>query len=70
MRTREEHIAWCKERALQYIKLNDATSAVSSMLSDLSKHTETEKIGKGMALIGMFYAQDILQAKKFIEGFN
>jgi hypothetical protein len=42
MRSRAEHLAWCKERALQYLELPqpDSTSAVASMMNDLSQHED------------------------------
>ena len=40
MRTREEHLAWAKERALEYWRQGDLGNAVASMGSDLDKHPE------------------------------
>lgn len=39
--TREEHLEWCRARALEYVAMNDLPNAVNSMLSDLTKHPET-----------------------------
>lgn len=39
--TREEHIDWCKKRALEYWTHGDLKGAVISMLSDMRKHKET-----------------------------
>ena len=46
--TREEHLKWCKERAIQeydFYAKNDPASAVrngiTSMMSDIGKHPET-----------------------------
>ena len=36
--TRDEHLAWAKERALAY--LPDITNALSSFVSDMTKHEE------------------------------
>ena len=36
MRTREQHIAWAKERALEYVDAGDLANAVASMGSDLN----------------------------------
>jgi len=38
--TRTEHLAWCKQRALQLVSEGDATGAVASMASDMAKHPE------------------------------
>ena len=43
--TRDEHLAWCKQRALEYADRGDTTNAVASMMSDLGKHPETENHG-------------------------
>lgn len=39
------------------------------MLSDLSKHPDTEKLSKNMGMIGIFSANSIEDARRFIEGF-
>ena len=39
--SREDHIRWCKDRALEYVKLGDLDNAIASMQSDLTKHPET-----------------------------
>lgn len=69
--TRAEHLKWCKERALEYVKRNDGTQAVASMLSDLRKHPETERsveIG-AMLMLGV-RMNDMDSVRSFIEGFN
>jgi hypothetical protein len=38
---REEHLAWAKARALEYVDAGDINQAVASMLSDLGKHEDT-----------------------------
>ena len=52
--TRQEHLAWCKQRALEYVDNGDLTNAYASMASDLRKHPETENhsaIGLGIQLM-------------------
>ena len=39
--TRSEHMNWCKERALEDLP-HDLKNAFNSMISDKSKHSETE----------------------------
>ena len=70
--TRAEHLDWCKRRALQYLDAGDPRNAITSMLSDLGKHPETEAEGKAMSGLGMLYAvkPDDAAARRFIEGFN
>lgn len=72
MRTREEHLEWCKERARAYLVDHDTRNAVTSMLSDMSKHPETLSAGEAMASFGIFVMMqsDLQMASKFIEGFN
>jgi hypothetical protein len=33
----QEHIDWCKQRALEYVEVGDLANAVASMMSDLRK---------------------------------
>ena len=72
-RTRAEHLAWCKERALEYVDRGDTAQAFASMGSDLGKHPETEghvAIQLGMMQImtgGLSTPEDM---RKFINGFN
>ena len=42
MITRDEHMEWCKKRALEYLPL-DPQQAITSMLSDLTKHPDTQR---------------------------
>jgi hypothetical protein len=72
MRTREEHIRWCKERAMEYLVAGDLEQAVASMLSDLSKHPETEKLGEKLGMLGIMYVanHDTDGVRRFIEGFR
>lgn len=71
--TRDEHLRWCKERALEYVDSGDATNALASMVSDLRKHDETKshagiELGMSMAVIGLLSTPS--EVRKFIEGFN
>jgi hypothetical protein len=68
--TRAEHLAWCKERALEYVDAGDANNALGSMTSDLMKHPETADhpgIVLGMMLAMTGNLDDI---RKHIEDFN
>ena len=40
--TRDQHLAWCKQRALAYLPA-DPANAMASMLSDLTKHVGTRE---------------------------
>ena len=73
MKTRQEHLEWCKKRSLEYIDMGDLNNAFASMMSDLRKHKETENhsaigLGFGLKMNGFLSTQD--EMRKFILGFN
>jgi outer membrane protein assembly factor BamD (BamD/ComL family) len=70
--TRQEHLDWCKKRAHEYLAKGDISNAITSMLSDLNKHPETELKTSTLALLGMIAIQnnDRAEARRFIDGFN
>jgi hypothetical protein len=72
MRTREEHLEWCKQQARHYLKQGRAADAIASMMSDLGKHPDFKGIEEKMALLGLFYAAqgNIDDARRFVEGFR
>jgi len=70
---RQEHLDWCKKRALEYVDDGDLSNALASMLSDVRKHPETEShagisLGIAMSMGGQLSSPD--KMRKFIEGFN
>jgi hypothetical protein len=71
--TRAEHLAWAKERALEYADRGDVSQAIASLGSDLNKHPET-KNHAGMELMMMLaiggHLDSPAELRKFIEGFN
>ena len=70
---REEHIQWCKDRALEYLNAGELTEAFTSMVSDLRKHDETKNhagIELGMMLLFGGHLDDKTEIEKFINGFN
>ncbi len=70
---RQEHLDWCKRRALAY--LPDAPrEAFASMMSDIRKHPELVdhigvKLGARMMLIPG-WKDNREEVRRFIEGFN
>ena len=74
MKTRAEHLKWCKDRAMEYVQRGDYNQAVTSMLSDLSKHPETKASSGGiLAQIGMMELMtgpNKEKITKYIQGFN
>ena len=70
---REEHLNWCKKRALEYVESGNIDGAWASMVSDLSKSDETKEhpaIQLGMVLIMSQHLKTKNEMKEFIEGFN
>ena len=71
--TRSEHLAWCKQRALEYCDQGDTTQAAASFMSDMGKHPETEShIALGLMAQMLFggMLSTPSEMRKFIEGFN
>jgi len=73
MKTRAEHIKWCKERAIQEMDFyKDPKQGIMSMLSDIRKHPETDS--ESLAALCMMTLQDrnltYHKALEFINGFN
>jgi hypothetical protein len=70
MMTRDDHLAWCKNRALEYLPHNPF-QAMTSMISDLKKHPELED-HPGLLIVPMRYGahNDERAVRRWIEGFN
>jgi hypothetical protein len=71
--SRDEHLAWCKKRALEYVDADDCVQALASMCSDLNKHDETRGhvgIELGLMLLAAGRLSSALEMRRFIEGFN
>jgi hypothetical protein len=73
MKTRAEHLEWCKQRAREYCDRGDAANGLTSMFSDLEKHPETaghkgSQIGVMLMMTGGL--RDPHEARRFIDGFN
>jgi hypothetical protein len=71
--SRADHLAWCKQRALECVDRGDVQGAFASMASDLNKHKGTANhIGLQLGLLqmmgGMLSTRD--EMRRFIEGFN
>ena len=68
-RSTQQHVEWCKYRALEYLYKGDHRNAVTSMISDLGKHTEFVGNATAFAGLAMFSMGSFSEAKKFIDGF-
>lgn len=68
--TREEHLAWCKQRALEYVNAGDLPNAVASMASDMNKDARTAVhvclVGVGMMEAAKSNTEGV---RRWIEGF-
>jgi hypothetical protein len=54
--TRDEHLAWCKRRALEYVDAGDLSRAVATIEADLKMHPDTDNPAlNGLVMIGMMY---------------
>jgi hypothetical protein len=70
---RQEHLDWCKQRALEYVTLGNLPAAWTSFTSDMGKHEETRNHSAlELGSIMLFGGQLNTQAKmcEFINGFN
>lgn len=70
--TRDEHLAWAKKNALEYLDRGDLSNAFVSMFSDLSKHDELRGVGQKLSQVGLLYVMqhDARQLRAWIEGFR
>jgi hypothetical protein len=73
MQIREEHMKWCKQRALEYVDRGDLSQALASMTSDLGKHPETEnhagiQLAVRLLMSGLLTTEE--DFRKFINGFH
>lgn len=77
--TRDEHIKWCKERAIQefdyYQKTSGTKDAIqngcTSMASDIGKHEETRsKSLQSLCIMQAMLIKSRQEFVNFINGFN
>ena len=71
--SRAEHLAWCKQRALEVLESGDLAGAIASMISDLQKWTEPVYDPLSLQLMaadGMMFQKTPDQVRHWITGFN
>lgn len=73
MKKKQEHLDWCKERALKHLEDGNIKNAFASMALDLGKHPETAdhpglQLGTRLLLGGHLNSPE--EMRKFIEDFN
>ncbi len=70
---RAEHLQWCKDRALEYVKNGNTQDAFVSFSSDMSKHQDTANhsaLPLGVALFFSGHLSSAIKMEKWINGFN
>jgi hypothetical protein len=65
---RDEHLAWAKQRALAYLP-EAPVDAMTSMLSDLSKHPDLVKHPGCLIAFFLYGCTEPQEVRKWIEGF-
>lgn len=73
MSNRQEHLDWCKQRAMEYIDAGDLRGVFASFLSDMGKHPELENhaaLPLGTMLLMGGHLSTPAQMKDWITGFN
>lgn len=73
MTTRDEHVEWCKQRAVEYLEQGDVMQALTSMGSDLDKHPDTKDhpgVTIGIQLIMIGNLSTVPEMRHFIDGFH
>ncbi len=68
--TREEHLEWAKQRALEYCDRGELQHALDSLISDLFKHPGAYNVEFGMNAVGMWMEGKLDTADKMREFIN
>lgn len=71
--TREEHLQWCKDRAIEYVEKNELQNAFTSFHNDMCKHPETANhsaLELGTMLMIFGHLSTPFKMKEWINGFN
>lgn len=71
---KQEHLDWCKQRALEFVEAGDNQQALASMITDLGKHPDTLQLsGTAIFMGGQLYIGGHLSTAKemtdWINGF-
>ena len=72
-KTREEHLQWCKDRAMEHWRAGELEEACVSMIRDLDDHPETKGTHNDFILsLGVIYVtnHDHEGMRRWIEGFR
>ena len=71
MKSRRQHLAWCRGRALKYLDGGDVASAILTMNQDLTRHPQTKpspaRVSQALKIVRDDNADE---ARVWIEGFR
>lgn len=70
---RNEHLQWCKDRAMEYVDKGEVADGIASFMSDMTKHPETDDHSALELMTMMLFGghlETAQEASKFIQGFN
>ncbi len=70
---RQQHLDWCKKRALGYVEAGNLQNAYTSMASDMLKHEKTANhigLELGMVMLLSGHLSTAKSMREFIEDFN
>ncbi len=75
--TREQHLHWAMNRALEYVERGDLPQAFTSLASDLGKHPDTardeslaQRVRSGMMLLIGGELSTAVRMREYIQGFR
>jgi hypothetical protein len=70
--TGEEHLAWCKQRALAHVDRGDLEEAVLSMATDIQTHPENRinQTTLEMLVTAATFEWHRAGVRKWVEGFR
>jgi hypothetical protein len=74
-RTRQEHLDWCKQRAIALVDAGDISGAITSFVSDVTTHPLTEDVAKTVGTLGAMmllagHLSTAQQMRDHINGYN
>lgn len=73
MATRDEHLAWARQRALRYLEAGNVDEAFASLGSDLAQHPvlrNDPQIRLGARLLIEGHLETPAAMRSYIEGFE
>ena len=71
--TRANHVAWAKERALEFVDQGNLIDAMNSITSDLRKHPQTAGHAATELMTRLMFSGHLntpAKMRNFIEGIN